>query len=51
VIEHKTRFIITFEPRAGIDAIRSLRRLLKFALRNLGLKAISAHEENVGQTK
>jgi hypothetical protein len=42
-----THLIITFEPRPGIDSIRSLRRLLKFAGRHLGLKALHVEERSV----
>jgi hypothetical protein len=40
-----TRFIITFEPKPGTDAIEALRRLLKHAGRYLGLRAVDAREE------
>ena len=39
-----TRLIITFEPRAEVDVVRAIRRLLKFAGRHLGLKAIDVQE-------
>jgi hypothetical protein len=39
------RFVITFTPQPGIDAIRSLRLLLKAAKRRFGLRAIDAYED------
>lgn len=46
-----TRLVIVFEPRAGVDTIRALRRLLKFAGRSLGLRAISAQEHVIAADK
>jgi hypothetical protein len=40
------QFIITFVPRANIDAIKAVRRLLKFAGRHLGLRAIDCREHD-----
>jgi hypothetical protein len=37
-------FTIRLRPEPGIDGIRSLRRLLKFALRGCGLRAVSVEE-------
>jgi hypothetical protein len=43
--ERSAVFVVTFRPTvAGIDPIRALRAVLKFALRRFGLKAISARE-------
>jgi len=39
------RFVITFTPQPGVDAIRSLRLLLKAAKRRFGLRAIDAYED------
>jgi hypothetical protein len=44
------RFTVTFVPTRGIDAIKALRRTLKFALRNCGLRAIDAREEKGAPT-
>jgi hypothetical protein len=38
------RFVVTLETRPGIDGVRALRRLMKFAGRYLGLKAIDVQE-------
>jgi hypothetical protein len=40
-----TIFLIRLRPRAGIDPIKALQRLLKYALRACGLRAISVEEE------
>jgi hypothetical protein len=40
----RARFVITFSPAPHVDAIRSLRRLLKIAKRHLGLIATDAYE-------
>jgi hypothetical protein len=37
-------YVLKFRPLPGIDAIRSLRAILKFALRGHGLRCISAQE-------
>jgi hypothetical protein len=43
--EQSTIFVVTFRTTvAGIDGIRALRAVLKFALRRFGLKAINARE-------
>jgi len=39
------RFVITFMPARGVDAIRALRLLLKSAKRRFGLIAIDAYED------
>jgi hypothetical protein len=39
-------FTITFAPRRGVDGVRAVRRLLKYAGRYLGLRAIDAQEHN-----
>jgi hypothetical protein len=41
----RPRFVITFTPQPGIDAIRSLRLLLKAAKRRFGLVATDAYED------
>jgi len=41
----RSRFVITFSPAPGADAIRSLRWLLKIAKRRLGLIALDAYED------
>jgi hypothetical protein len=40
------RYIITLEPKAGIDAIKALRWVLKRLLRQHGLKCVSVYEEH-----
>jgi hypothetical protein len=37
-------FVVEFVPEPGVDAIKSFRLLLKFALRRLGLRAIDVRE-------
>ena len=39
------RFVITFTPQPGVDAIRSLRLLLKAAKRRFGMVATDAYED------
>jgi hypothetical protein len=39
-----TSYTVTFRPKPGIDAIKSLRALLKFAGRRLGLRAVDVRE-------
>jgi hypothetical protein len=49
----QTTFIVTFAPCTGIDdayAIRSLRALLKAALRRYGLRCLEAVEMREGQS-
>jgi hypothetical protein len=41
----RPRFVITFTPGPGVDAIRSLRLLLKAAKRRFGLVATDAYED------
>lgn len=41
----RRRFVITFTPGPGVDAIRSLRLLLKAAKRRFGLVATDAYED------
>ena len=41
----KQRYVITFSPAPGVDAIRSLRWLLKTAKRRFGLVAVDAYED------
>jgi len=41
----RPRFVITFTPGPGVDAIRSLRLLLKAAKRRFGLIATDAYED------
>jgi hypothetical protein len=38
-------FTITFVPRRNVDGVRAVRRLLKYAGRYLGLRAIDLREE------
>jgi len=43
--EPPTIFVVAFRPTvAGIDPIRALRAVLKFALRRFGLRCTSARE-------
>jgi hypothetical protein len=39
------KFILTLEPLPGVEPIRSLRALLKQALRSHGLRCVDAREE------
>jgi hypothetical protein len=39
-------FTITLRPEPGVDPIRALRHALKRLLRDYGMRAISATEEN-----
>jgi hypothetical protein len=39
-------FTITFVPRRNVDGVRAVRRLLKYAGRYLGLRAIDTREEH-----
>jgi hypothetical protein len=39
------RYVIVFAPGPGVDAIRSLRLLLKVAKRRFGLVAVDAYED------
>jgi hypothetical protein len=39
-------FTITFAPRGGVDGVKAVRRLLKYAGRHLGLRAINLREEH-----
>jgi hypothetical protein len=41
----RPRFTVTFSPGPGVDAIRSLRLLLKAAKRRFGLTAADAYED------
>jgi Fe2+ transport system protein FeoA len=38
-------YVLRLRPLEGIDPIHALRRLLKFALRVCGMRAISVEEE------
>jgi hypothetical protein len=40
-----TVFVVTFQPAPGTNPVRSLRRVLKFALRVCGLRCVSAVEQ------
>jgi hypothetical protein len=43
--ERSTAFVVVLKPTiAGIDGIRALRAVLKFALRRFGLRCTSARE-------
>jgi hypothetical protein len=37
-------YTVTFRARPGVDGVRALRAVLKFALRRFGLQAIDARE-------
>ena len=37
----RERFVLVLEPLVGVNAIRALRQLLKFALRACGLKCVA----------
>jgi hypothetical protein len=39
-----TTFVVTLRPERGVDGIRALRTLLKFAGRRLGLRAVDVRE-------
>ena len=41
----RSRFVITFTPSPGVDAVRSLRLLLRAAKRRFGLIAVDAYED------
>src|SRR5262249_20329213 len=41
----RPRFVVTFAPAPGVDAIRSLRLLLKAAKRRFGMVATDAYED------
>jgi hypothetical protein len=41
-----SRFIITFVSQRDVGAIRAVRRLLKYAGRHLGLRAVDVREEH-----
>jgi hypothetical protein len=47
----KTRasFIVTLVPKPGVDAIKSLRAVLKYAARAHGLRCTEAREQRVGE--
>ena len=40
------RYVITVEPRRGVDAVHAIRRLLKHSGRYLGLRAVDVHEQH-----
>jgi hypothetical protein len=40
------RYVITFEPRRGVNAVHAIRRLLKHAGRYLGLRVVDVHEQH-----
>jgi hypothetical protein len=42
--KERPTFVLEFRAEPGIDAIKSLRALLKFAGRRLGLRAIDVRE-------
>jgi hypothetical protein len=43
--EFNTTFVVHFRPTVvGLDAIRAVRAVLKFALRRFGLKCVEARE-------
>jgi hypothetical protein len=39
-------FVLYLRPEKGIDGVRALRALLKFALRKFGLRALSVEEQH-----
>jgi hypothetical protein len=39
-------FVVRLRAPRGVDAIKALRRLLKFALRQCGLRCVSAEQEH-----
>jgi hypothetical protein len=39
------RFVLTLQPKPGVDAIRALRWVLKGMLRQHGLKCVNLREE------
>jgi hypothetical protein len=41
----RPRFVIVFTPSPGVDAVRSLRLLLRAAKRRFGLVAVDAYED------
>jgi len=41
---HRPAFIVTLVAQPGVDGIRSLRAVLKSALRRFGLRAIDVRE-------
>jgi hypothetical protein len=43
-------FVLEFRAEPGIDAIKSIRALLKFAGRRLGLRAVDARENLEGKS-
>jgi hypothetical protein len=47
--EQRRTFVLRLRAAPGTDAIRSLRRLLKIALRQLGLRCVDAYEEKPGE--
>ena len=49
ITEPRPIYVVRLRPERGVDAIRELRRLLKYAGRRLGLRAIDVREEE--QTK
>jgi hypothetical protein len=42
--QHRHAFVLTLIPERGVDAIKSLRTLLKFAGRRLGLRCVDVRE-------
>jgi hypothetical protein len=44
-LPHRPIFVVRLRAAPGRDPIRSLRALLKFAWRQLGLRALTAREE------
>jgi hypothetical protein len=39
-------FVVTLRPLPGVDAIKALRRGLKYLLRHCGLRCLSIQEED-----
>jgi hypothetical protein len=49
-MSERARFVVTFTPAPGVDAVRSLRLMLKSAKRRFGLIAIDAREKEDAPT-
>jgi hypothetical protein len=45
VIPNRPTYLLRLQPLKGVDGVHALRRLLKRALRDFGMKCLSAHEE------
>jgi hypothetical protein len=47
--EQKQIFVLRIAGKPGVDSIRAIRRLLKYAGRQLGLRALDVREERDAQ--